>query len=191
VIEVDIIACPCGELEGAPSLRVRAEGPQTPFDLIRTVEVNERPGISVIWIESAPWGLAEWDTAIRMVAESDALSHVAIFAKQGLSATRWSGYPKIQWTVDLSVLLREPLTEAAVIEHLDQIAYVPTVREVVAFRPATFNLQPAILDPLFQFLNPEAGGYVYVEAEQVGRTIGALSRCMHTWSQRYWRPEHG
>ena len=191
MIDAGIIACPCGELEGAPSLRIRAAGPQDPYDLLRCVEINERPGLSVIWIESAPWGLAEWDAAIRIVAEAEALSHMAIFAIQSLASTRWSGYPKIQWTVDLTDLLRAPLTESAVATYLEEIAYIPTVREIVAFRPAPINLTPSLLDPLYQYINPEAGGYVYVEAEQVGRTIGALSRCMHTWSQRYWRPEHG
>lgn len=191
MIEADIIACPCGELEGAPSLRIRASGQPDPIELMRTVQMHERPGLSVIWIESAPWGLGDWDNAIRLVAESDALSHVAIFAKQSLAATRWSGYPKIQWTVDLTDLLRAPLTESAVATYLEGIAYIPTVREIVAFRPAPINLTPAILDPLYQYVNPEAGGYLYVEAEQAGRTVGALSRCMHTWSQRYWRPEHG
>ena len=191
MIEAEVIACPCGELEGAPSLRVRAGGLLDPSELLRVLEVNERPGVSVLWIESAPWGQADWDTAIRIVAESEAMSHVAIFARQPLSATRWSGFPKIQWSVDLTDLLREPLTEAAVIRYLEEIAYVPTVRELVAFRPAPFNLQPAILDPLFQYLNPEAGGYVYVNGERAERTVAALSRCMHAWSQRYWRPEHG
>ena len=191
MIEAEVIACPCGELEGAPSLRIMASGSIDPLDLIRCVETNERPGVSVIWIESAPWGMAEWDTAIRYMADAEAFSHVAIFAKQPLSATRWSGFPKIQWTVDLTDLLRERLTEDAVVTYLAEIAYVPTVRELVAFRPEPFNLQPAILDPLYQYLNPEAGGYVYVNGERAERTVQALSRCMHAWSQRYWRPEHG
>lgn len=191
MIDAGIIACPCGELEGAPSLRVRASGMIAPSELGHVLAANERPGVTVLWIEQAPWGLPEWDASIRYVSESEHFTHIAISAKQALNATRWSGFPKIRWSVDLTDLLKAPLTEDGLIAYLEEIAYIPAVQELVAFRPAPFNLQPAILDPLYQYLNPVAGGYVYVDAERAEKTMHALSRCTNPWSQRYWRPEHG
>lgn len=191
MIEAEVIACPCGELEGAPSLRVRASGVVVPEMLLQTLATNERPGVSVLWVEQAPWGTADWDTAIRLVAESPRFTHVAICAMQALNATRWSGFPKIRWTIDITALLREPLTEEGLVQHLEEVAYVPAVQEIVVFRPAAINLQPAILDPLYQYLNPIAGGYVYVEAAKAVPTMHALTRCTNPWSQRYWRPDHG
>lgn len=188
----EVVATPCGSLEGAPCLRVRFEEDVAPGTLYHALSANQRPGVSVLWIESAPWGSSLWDQEIRAVLEAPYFTHVAVMAYQHLSAPRWSGFPSIRWVVDISDLLREQLTEQRLVDYLDAVPYTPAVYDLVCFTPHVLNVAPALLDPLYQYLDPSSGGYIYVQEEQADRTVHALSRCMHPWSQRYNRGQiHG
>jgi hypothetical protein len=186
-----VVATPCGSLEGAPCLRVRYSEDVVPGTLYHTLSANQRPGVSVLWIENAPWGSVLWDQEIRAVLEAPHFSHVAVMACQPLTATRWSGSPSIKWVVDITDLLREQLTEERLIDYLQAVSYIPAVHDIVSFSPHVLNVAPAILDPLYQYLDPASGGYIYVPDAQAARTVQALSRCMHPWSQRYQREVHG
>lgn len=184
-MEASIARFPFGELEGAPALVLDVPESVKRDDLADAVFHHSRPGISVVWVRSAPWGEPEWDQAMHRMLASPQLSHMTITAVRLISEERWSPI-RINWVGDVSPLLREPVTSMAVQKVLTDLRYRPELRELLVRRPAIENLKPSILDELHSALDPSGGSFIYGPdaADFLDTALIALTRCAAPWAVR-------
>lgn len=157
-----------------------------PDEMLHAVVAEMRPGLSCIMLRDVPWGDPSLDYALVSLAGDERFSQQVILAVQPIVAPRWSNLD-LHWIADVSVFLREPISQEALMKRLAALTYFPNIRELVAIRPARECVTPSVLDPLYDFLNPAQSGVIYAPDDEPGYLESALqqlTRCSTPWAIR-------
>ena len=196
-VYTEIVAMPCGLMEGAPCMAISI-GPGITADVLRhAVVADMRPGLSCLLLRSAPWGDPALEHALVSLAGDERFADHVIAAVLPLEAERWANLA-LHWIADLSRLLRETTTLDEVQKRLGRLVYIPPICELVVYAPAIECVTPRILDPLYEYLNPSGAGVIYGPSaaprsdadenrEYESRALQQLTRCSTPWAIRRGR----
>lgn len=177
-----------GDKEGLAALRVAVSDLDIANEtcLVQAVCYGRPPGANVVVLEGVvPWGSAELDRALLMLASDGRTANMEVWAMRPPSEQRWSSVP-VWWAFDISALLSKASTAALVVDAVNKLPFVPSPTELVAIDPHPQTISAAILDELATRL--DAGvGWLYVERGSKAAQVAEreVSRASTPWGMRY------
>ena len=167
-VAAELTLFPHGAREGLPAVAVDITGEgdlPALADLLGPVARHARPGVSLLWLRTMPWGSAAADKRIHEFLFG--LPHIQAIATADTTTERWSNLATLSWVIDITALVTEPTTTAALGNATIERAarYLPSVAEIIVREVHSANLVPGILASLANMWSCD-NGTIYVRPEQ-------------------------
>lgn len=176
-VAAELTLFPHGAREGLPTVAVdiTGEGDLPPLvDLLGPVARHARPGVSLLWLRTMPWGSAAADKRIHEFLFG--LPHMQAIATADTTTEHWSNLATLSWVIDITALVTEPTTTAALGNATIERAarYLPSVAEIIVRQVHSANLVPGVLASLANMWSCD-NGTIYVRPEQVPAATQAVA----------------
>lgn len=176
-VSAELTLFPHGAREGLPAVAVDITGEgELPAlaDLLGPVARCARPGVSLLWLRTMPWGSHAADKRVHEFIFG--LPHMQAIATADTRTERWSNLATLSWVIDITALVTEPTTTAALGNATIERAarYLPSVAEIVVREVHSANLVPGVLAALANMWSCD-NGTIYVRPEQVPAATQAVA----------------
>jgi hypothetical protein len=176
-VAAELTLFPVGAREGLPAVAVDITGEgdlPALADLLGPVARCARPGVSLLWLRTMPWGSHAVDKRIHEFIFG--LPHMQAIATADAKTERWSNLATISWVVDITALVVEPTTTAALGNATIERAalYLPSVAEIIVREVHSANLVPGVLAALANMWSCD-NGTIYVRSVQVPAATQAVA----------------
>lgn len=179
MIKASLTLFPWGMLSGLPCIALDVEGQLSTGEAERMGLAIKRlagryPGLRRAWIRRAPWSD---DAFVEYLGALDELE-LSVVASQPATAMSW-GFSDMDWYVDASSVVADPVSAANVTERLQALPGFPAPAELLV-RPLAGNLSPLILDAL-RFGTNARSGELQVEPEILGIAAATAAQAAPFW----------
>lgn len=176
-VAAELTLFPHGAREGLPTVAVDITGDgdlPALAGLLGPVARHARPGVSLLWLRTMPWGSPAFDKRIHEFLFG--LPHMQAIATADTTTERWSNLATLSWVIDITALVTEPTTTAALGNATIERAarYLPSVAEIIVREVHSANLVPGILASLANMWSCD-NGTIYVRPEQVPAATQAVA----------------
>lgn len=186
----EITTVPYGELEGLPCIKVVVPTHTSVNYLIELLTRSWKPGTRVLWIDDASWGELDFDDCVVRLLSDPVSEGVELWSYRGVEEPTWSTAP-IWNVVDCSDLFSKPQTRQSLVDDIQHIPYIPRPTELVVTDPHIESCLPSLLDTVSTHLDPEAGSYIYLNAdyndEYYDQVLSSASNASTRWGIRHGR----
>lgn len=187
----EVSLLPSGELEGLPCVSVVLHQIGAPEDLVRHWTQASRTGTRVLRVQAPNWGDPALDDALTYFSSHPETSSVTVWANRPVDAEHWANAAELWWSVDIAPLLCMPRNQRTLVEEMASMPFIPQPTELTwrAGEADYVNLNVALLDEIVGRLDPERGGWIYLDREASPalreQAMNCAAGCSTSWGVRF------